>query len=243
MYAKMRTRWLSWLLCFAMLVTMLPTFTIPANAAAVAGVSGSAEWTLVDGVFTISGGEMENYTSAEEQPWHTHADLITKVVIGSGVLRLGDYAFADCTNLTEVEIGSTVDTIGAYAFENTTSLTEVKMPKNVKVFCDGMFHNSGLKRLYIYARKTEFEGFDYIYWEEDTVLPLDTVVYCYSFSHAYYHFFRDMVELTDDMVMNIDNGNSTVALDPNAYIFVRDLWAAADIGAHICAVKIIKLHG
>lgn len=119
MYAKMRTRWISWLLCFAMLLTMLPTFTVPANAAAVAGVSGSAEWTLVDGVFTISGGAMDNYASAEEQPWHTHADLITKVVIGAGVTRVGDHAFDGCDQLASMEIGSDVYAIGAYAFANT----------------------------------------------------------------------------------------------------------------------------
>ena len=134
MYAKTNRKWLSILLCFAMLMTMLPTATIPVNAVSAAGVSGSASWTLEDGVFTISGGEMANYASAEEQPWHAYADQIQKVVIGAGVTRVGDYAFAGCNNLSEVSIGSSVNTIGAYSFENTTSLTEVKMPKNVKTF-------------------------------------------------------------------------------------------------------------
>jgi len=230
MNAKMRMRSISLLLCCVMLITMLPVSSLPVYAVGVtaSGTSGSASWTLEDGVFSISGGAMDNYASAEERPWHAYAAQIQKVVIDSGVIRVGDYAFADCTNLTEVEIGSTVDTIGAYAFENTTSLTEVKMPKNVKVFCDGMFHNSGLKKLYVYSRHTEFDGFYSVGYDEDNVLPLDTVVYCYDCSHAYFYFNRDTVILTDDMVMDIDNGNSTIALDPNAYVFVRDLWAAAD---------------
>ena len=218
---------ISLLLCVVMIFGLLP---MPATAAetVASGISGSASWTLEDGVFTISGGAMDNYSSAEEQPWHAYATQIQKVVIGSGVPRVGDYAFDGCENLSAVEIGSDVHTIGRYAFANTTSLTEVVLPKNVTTFCDGMFYKSGLKQLYIYARKTSFEGFNYIYRDEDTVLPLDTVIYCYSLSHAYYHIFRDVVELTDDLAMNIDNGNSTIALDPNEYVFVRDLWAAAD---------------
>ena len=226
MNGKRTMKCISLLLCVVMIFGLLP---MPATAAetVASGISGSASWTLEDGVFTISGGAMDNYSSAEEQPWHAYATQIQKVVIGSGVLRVGDYAFADCTNLTEVEIGSDVNTIGAYAFENTTSLTEAKMPKNVKVFCDGMFHNSGLKKLYVYSRYTEFEGFYSVGYDEDTVLPLDTVIYCYDCSHAYFYFNRPVVVLRDDMVMDVDNYGD-IEMDIEHPHYVRDLWSAAD---------------
>ena len=224
---KMTNRGISLLLCFVMVFGLLPMQTMAAETVA-SGTSGSASWMLEDGVFTISGGEMENYGSAAERPWHAYAAQIQKVVIGSGVVRVGDYAFANCTNLTEVEIGSSVHTIGAYAFENTTSLTEAKMPKNVKVFCDGMFHNSGLKKLYVYSRYTEFEGFYSVGYDEDTVLPLDTVIYCYDCSHAYFYFNRETVILTDDLVMDVDNGDGNIELNVEHPDYVRDLWSAAN---------------
>ncbi len=227
MKTKMKTRCISLLLCLVMVLGLLPMPTMAAEVAA-SGTSGNAEWTLEDGVFTISGGAMANYASAEEQPWHAYAAQIQKVVIGSGVIRVGDYAFADCVNLTEVEIGEDVDTIGAYAFENTTSLTEVKMPKNVKVFCNGMFHNSGLKKLYVYSRYTEFDGFYSVGYDEDNVLPLDTVIYCYACSHAYFYFNRDTVIFTDDLLIDVDNGNSALDMSIEHPYYVRDLWAAAD---------------
>jgi len=219
-------RSLALLLCLILVVQLVPAV----SAAEVAsGSSGAAVWSLDDaGVLTVSGGEMENYASAAEQPWAAYAQQIQKVVIGSGVTRVGDYAFADCVNLTEVSIGGDVTTIGICAFENTTSLTEAVMPKNVKVFCDGMFHNSGLKKLYVLSRYTEFEGFYSVGSDEDNVLPLDTVIYCYDCSHAYFYFNRKNVVLTDDPAINIDNGSSTIPLDQNNTHFVRDLWLASE---------------
>ena len=227
MNEKRTMQCISLLLCLVMIFGLLPMPAMAAETVA-SGISGSASWTLEDGVFTISGGEMANYTSAEEQPWHAYAAQIQKVVIGGGVIRVGDYAFADCTNLTEVEIGSSVNTIGAYSFENTTSLTEVVMPKNVKVFCDGMFHNSGLKKLYVYSRYTEFEGFWSVGYDEDNVLPLDTVVYCYNLSHAYFYFNRETVIFTDDLVMDVDDGNGSIEMSVEHPYYVRDLWSAAN---------------
>jgi len=231
MNKTMKIRMLSLLLCFVMLIGMLPAPVVSAIAAetVASGVSESAAWSLdSNGLFVIDGGAMADYAAAADRPWHAYAEQIKKVEIGNGVTRVGDYAFAGCTNLTEVEIGNSVNTIGAYSFEDTASLTEVVMPKNVKVFCDGMFHNSGLKKLYIYSRYTEFEGFYSVGYDEDNVLPLDTVVYCYASTHAYFYFNRPTVVLMDDPVMDVDNGDSTIAMNPHQSNFVRDLWTAAE---------------
>ena len=212
---------ISLLLCLLLLLQMAP---MKAEAVA-SGTSGAAAWTLdAEGTLTVSGGEMENYTAAAEQPWAEYAQQIQKVIIGNNVTRVGDYAFAGCSNLAEVSIGSSVYTIGAYAFAGTTALTEAHMPENVTVFCEGVFRNSGLEKLYIYNRKTEHDG----YWNIEDSLPLHTVIYCYPFSHAADYFGRETVMLTDDLIMQVDNGSSTLVMDANHPSYVRDLWGAAD---------------
>ena len=43
------------------------------------------------------------------------SDYLTSVVISEGVESVGDYAFADCTELTTLNLGK-LTTVGAYAF-------------------------------------------------------------------------------------------------------------------------------
>ncbi len=227
MNMKMKARWISIILCFVMVFGMIPTTVF---AAATSGETGDVAWSLdEEGIFTVSGtGAMEDYEAASERPWDSYADQIKKVEIGTGVTNVGAYAFANCINLSDVNVGDTVTTIGAYAFENTTSLTELVLPQQVTVLCEGMFHDSGIKKLYVYSRKTQFDGFWSIGGDDDSTIPLDTVIYCYDCSHAAFYFNRPTVIMTDDVVMNIDSGNSTFALDPNNDQHVVNLLAASE---------------
>ena len=77
MNEKRTMQCISLLLCLVMIFGLLPMPAMAAETVA-SGISGSASWTLEDGVFTISGGEMANYTSAEEQPWHAYAAQIQR---------------------------------------------------------------------------------------------------------------------------------------------------------------------
>ena len=144
---KKTKRLISVLLSLILCIQLLPVAVFAAETVA-SGTSGSAVWSLdANGTFTISGGNMENYASAAEQPWAEYAQQIKKVVIGDGVTRVGDHAFDGCSNLLGVEFGSDVYTIGNYAFAHTTALTEAKLPKIVTVLCEGLFFESGLLHL------------------------------------------------------------------------------------------------
>ncbi|MBQ7567126.1 MAG: leucine-rich repeat domain-containing protein [Oscillospiraceae bacterium] len=90
-------------------------------------------WTLDNaGVLTISGtGEMTNWTSLDDVPWHDNSDSINTVVINSGVTSIGDYAFAYCSSLTSVTIPRSVTSIGEGAFGLCSSLTSVTIPDGV----------------------------------------------------------------------------------------------------------------
>ena len=65
---------------------------------------------------------------------------LTNVVIGSGILYLGQAAFANCTNLTDVAIGKNVIDIGTDAFANCSQLKNVEFSDSVKNIGSAAFY-------------------------------------------------------------------------------------------------------
>ena len=113
----------------------------------VSGTCGAAgnnlSWRVDEaGVLTISGsGNMANYTADAPAPWFDVADLVTSVVIKSGVTSIGSYAFFACWSMTRVDIPATVTSIGANAFDWCSSLTSVTIPGGVTAIADGLFRD------------------------------------------------------------------------------------------------------
>lgn len=68
-----------------------------------------------------------------------------KVVIKSGITKIGKNAFKGCKKLKSVTIPSTVTEIGSYAFRGCTSLTKVTIPAKVKKIGTKAFY--GCKKL------------------------------------------------------------------------------------------------
>lgn len=96
------------------------------------------EWTLVDGVLTISGkGEMKDFayssSSGTIAPWRKYSDKLEKLVIESGVTSIGDYAFVGCSGFTgNLVIPKTIKEIGSLAFENCSGFTgDIIIPSGV----------------------------------------------------------------------------------------------------------------
>ena len=98
-------------------------------------------WTLDDnGVLTISGeGAMNDYAAIPTAPWYPDRQTIVKVVIGSGVTRIGDSSFSGCGNLTSVTIPNSVTSIGRNAFVSCSSLTGITIPRSVTNIGEGAF--------------------------------------------------------------------------------------------------------
>ena len=89
--------------------------------------------TLNNGVMTISGtGNMANlsHTVYPLNPYYSHRNQITQVVVQNGVTGIGSYAFDDCTNLTSVTVPNNFTYIGSNAFNGCTSLTSIALPNN-----------------------------------------------------------------------------------------------------------------
>ncbi|MCR4768115.1 MAG: leucine-rich repeat domain-containing protein [Saccharofermentans sp.] len=69
-------------------------------------------------------GDMTDYASAGSTPWCKYAGQIKEIEIEYSVTSIGDYAFADLTNLEKVDYWRSKQdfTIGAYAFKGCSSL-------------------------------------------------------------------------------------------------------------------------
>ncbi|MCC8090885.1 MAG: leucine-rich repeat protein [Oscillospiraceae bacterium] len=114
-------------------------FSTAAQAAWASGGSSSnwgaaVEWTLEDGVLTISG--MRD-TEDDDASWDE--DSIVTVVIKSGITYIEDDAFSCCENLTSVTIPNSVTSIGDGAFEDCSSLESVTIPSGVTTIGDWAF--------------------------------------------------------------------------------------------------------
>ncbi len=119
--------------------------TASAEENATSGTCGdNLNWTLEDGVLTISGtGEMEDY-SYGDAPWYTDQENIISIVIKDGVTSIADYAFYICENLESVTIPSSVTSIGRGAFSLCISLTEIEIPNGVLSIERGAFEGASL---------------------------------------------------------------------------------------------------
>ena len=90
-------------------------------------------WTLsCDGTLTISGtGEMYNWMSLADRPWHSLCTSIQRVVIEEGVTTTGFHAFYGAANLTSVSLPSTLQTLQFMTFFGCGKLTTLTIPSSV----------------------------------------------------------------------------------------------------------------
>ena len=96
-------------------------------------------WTLLqNGELTIEGsGAIEDYNG--NAPWIDYTSKITKVIIESGITRIGYQTFYGCSNLQSIVIGDDVASIGEMAFTLCTSLTDITIPDSVITIEDCAF--------------------------------------------------------------------------------------------------------
>ncbi len=104
------------------------------------GYGEGLTWKLgSDGTLTVSGkGPMEDAPN-EDSPWDNYTPWITRVSVGSGVTRVGNYAFFGLFNLSSVSLPSGLTEIGDYAFCECEKLTSVTVPATVTRIGEGSF--------------------------------------------------------------------------------------------------------
>jgi len=162
----------------------------------------SLEWSLEDGVLTISGtGAMYYNNPYARYPWDDYREEITSVNIGEGITTVGSYAFKNCKNLKSVTIPNSVTEIKSGSFYGCAALTNVTTPASVVYIGDSAF--SGCMSL-------------------QSITISDAVAYigssafeeCLSLSDVYYNGTQEEWDkiLTSVMVYNFD-GNDSMYLE------------------------------
>ena len=96
------------------------------------GDGDGLHWLLYgSGQLTIDGvGDMPDFSDASMQPWATVRDQIYDVNFNAQTTKVGNYAFAQCSNLNTVTLASTTNQLGDYAFSECPSLTRITIPAN-----------------------------------------------------------------------------------------------------------------
>lgn len=96
------------------------------------GTIGNLQWHVSeDGCLYIEGkGEMSTH-SASAIPWANAKELFSKVVIGEGITKIGNYAFYECSNIKEISVPKTVTVLGDYCFYGCTSLASIELPEGI----------------------------------------------------------------------------------------------------------------
>lgn len=178
------------LLVFVLLITALPFSALAATIDEVSqfvgvssGTTGDCEWSLQNGVLTISGsGATADYdTALNKTPWGYN---IKKVIIESGVTAIGRSAFSGCHSLTEVQIAPTVVSIGERAFKNCDKLTSVALPDSVTEIMDDAFRKcSSLSDITIspftcFVDDSAFTDTAWLKSRPDGLVVLGTTLYC-----------------------------------------------------------------
>ena len=71
-------------------------------------------------------GAMYDYNDTDNlAPWHSYASEITALAFPSGMTRLGEYAFLDCSALSSVTLPASLESFGLHAFKGCTHLSSL----------------------------------------------------------------------------------------------------------------------
>lgn len=108
------------------------------NDTSQSGTWENVTWTLSGTTLTISGkGDMPDASSSDKAPWYTLD--VEKVVIKSGITKIGSQNFVEMYDITDVTYPNTLKEIGEAAFYGCTKLQEVVLPSSVKTIRSGAY--------------------------------------------------------------------------------------------------------
>ena len=172
-------------------------------------------WDLTDGVLTLSpyypdtearrdGRQMNGNSRADYSSnggWGSHADEIMEVVVQSGILNVGGYAFQNYPNLVKVTLAASVSEIRQNAFEGCTALKELDASVTGEDVTDAMRENKyfGLKTI----NQEAFKG----------CTGLETVTLGSALANVGQNAFQDCAALTSLTLIGPLSSVQATALD------------------------------
>ena len=116
----------------------------------------NVNWTLDGDTLTITGtGAIADFSESSNPGWYSSRMDVKYIVIGSGVTRIGAYAFYQMIAVRSVTIPSTVTAIGMDAFKECRFLRSLQLPSGLQSIGNECFLNCvGLSSLDIPAGVT-----------------------------------------------------------------------------------------
>ncbi len=157
---------LSVVLSLIMIFSMFALGGVTSSASNPSGSCGEGvvwEYSQETKTLTILGsGYMTDYVydnGAYNRPWEAYIAEIECVIIGDGVLSVGDFAFIDCQRLGDVKVSDTVLTIGEGAFQSCIRLRFMDIGKNVVAIGPSAFKDCGLRHIKL-SKNTVYIGRD-----------------------------------------------------------------------------------
>lgn len=88
-------------------------------------------WALSNGKLTISGsGAMPDYQSMYEVPWYEYASQITDATVDDGIVYIGNYTFAACSELMNVMFPRSLKSIGINIFTQSQNNHAIALNMN-----------------------------------------------------------------------------------------------------------------
>ena len=158
----MKKRIISILCVLALLLSVLPTAALAAEAPDFSGTCGDAiTWELdpVTGLLTIDGeGPMPDYSYSDGAPWYACRGRIFNVVITGEITSIGAFAFNECSHLVSVDASAcTLSEIGEGAMNSCSVLESITFipGETLSVGADAFAECIALKALDLGANEGE----------------------------------------------------------------------------------------
>ncbi len=101
------------------------------------------------GEFTAPDAVKEIYLDA------LRGSLVSKITLGDGVLKVGEYAFADCANLCEAVIGGEVSKLPTGVFSGCKALAALTLPESVSSIGMNAFYGCQSLESLVYGGSAE----------------------------------------------------------------------------------------
>lgn len=159
-------------------------------------------------------------------PWSSYATTVTAISVGSGVTRVGSYAFCGFGSVDSVTLGLGIRTVGKYAFAEVGAFV-INLPANLNNIEEYAFAGCGLTRLNIPASVNKIAPAAFYGCESLAIITVDS-------GNTYYRgSYNCIVDIRAKSII-LGCKNSTVAKDPA----VTSIGKYAFAGSGISSLKI-----
>lgn len=107
-------------------------------------VDGKIKWSVQNGALTVSGSGETPDLDPSLRPWRNFTNQITKVIVGSGITKIGRNSFARMTRIEDVYLPDGLTVLMNDAFAYCSSIDHVRLPSSVTHLYQGVFYSTSV---------------------------------------------------------------------------------------------------